>query len=166
MSKKLTILLQFLLGCTPPLFSQVILPANERELLLTDMQTVIENTENEPRTFDGVQSPFVEEGQEDAAPQPTMADQPEQQPVRVEPVDLSDTMALKLIGQQFKPLGSLVLGNRGILQLSNGSTIAQGASFTAQIKGRKYEVTIEEVTRNGYTLRIGSAVLSKSFLNN
>lgn len=163
MSKNLTILLAVLMGSSPLLFSQVILPVDDRDQLLNDMQAVIDNTQSDPQTFDGIPSPFVEKKQAVAQPQPQMANQV-QEPAETLPRNLSDWVALRMISQQFKPLGSLVLGDRGILQLANGNTIEKGASFKAEIQGRSYEVTIDEVTQNGYTLRLGSAILKQTFL--
>lgn len=163
MSKNLTILLAVLMGSSPLLFSQVILPVDDRDQLLSGMQAVIDNTQSDPQTFAGIPSPFVEKKQAVAQPQPQMANQA-QEPAETLPRNLSDWVALRMISQQFKPLGSLVLGNRGILQLANGNTIEKGSSFKAEIQGRSYEVTIDEVTRNGYTLRLGSAILKQTFL--
>jgi hypothetical protein len=163
MSKKLTFILAVLVGSAPVLFSQVILPVNDRDSLLADMQAVIGNTAVAPQAFTGITSPFMEKKQTMPNPQPQTGNQtvePQREPSR----ELSDTAALRLVSQQFKPLGSLVLGNRGILQLANGNTIEKGASFKAEIQGRSYEVTIAEVTQNGYTLRLGSAVLDQTFL--
>jgi hypothetical protein len=163
MSKKLTFILAVLVGSAPVLFSQVILPVNERDTLLNDMQAVIGNTAAAPQTFTGITSPFMEKKRTAPNPQPQIGNQtvePQREPSR----ELSDTAALRLVSNQFKPLGSLVLGNRGILQLANGNTIEKGSSFKAEIHGRSYEVTIEEVTQNGYTLRLGSAVLDQTFL--
>ena len=140
--------------------AQVIAPPSERDELLSGMRQVLSNTEGEGMDFSAVQSPFherTEANEPAAAKQAQSSDSPT-------PVILSDDAALRLIGQRFKPLGSLVIGDRGILQLSNGETIAEGEIFSAQIQGTRYPVVIEEVTRNMYRLRLGSATLEKSFL--
>lgn len=165
MSKKLTFLLLLLIASTPVLFAQVILPVDERASLLDDMKTVVSNTDAPSPSFAGVPSPFVENEVELAETDPQTPVQSDE-PVRELPQNLSDSAALKLVSQQFKPLGSLVLGSRGILQLASGTTIEQGARFSAEIRGRSYEVTIQEVTQNGYTLRLGEAVLEQTFYEN
>ena len=163
MSKNITHILFILTMGALCSTAQVILPSDERDSLVGDMNEVLTNTDRESMDVSKTSSPFVEKKAEQILPASTDLEAP--QLVREElPAELSDPVALRLISQQFKPLGSMVLGNRGLLQLSGGNTIEQGETFNAEIKGRSYEVLIEEVTGSGYTLRLGSAIMRKTFL--
>lgn len=159
MNKHLSFYLMIAASLSVSLSGQVISEPSERSQLLDDMQTVMGNTDRESVNFAGVQSPFHEKV-EPEEPERTSTIEKDKAPA----TSLSDSTALRLIGQRFKPLGSLVLGNRGILQLANGETIEQGETFNAEIQGRSYPVLIEEVTRNHYRLRLGTATIDKSFL--
>lgn len=160
MSKPFAIITLLAAFSAVSLEAQVIAPKSERDELLSGMRQVLANTEGEGMDFSAVQSPFHErEEPKDSV----VSEQANTAPSNI-PVVLGDADALRLIGQRFKPLGSLVIGDRGILQLSNGETIAEGETFNAQIQGTRYPVVIEEVTRDKYRLRLGSATLEKSFL--
>ena len=112
--------------------------------------------------YEEVQSPFV------------VVSKPEPQVMLTKdlsnvPVDtgigevLPDEDALRIISQQFKPFGSLVIGERGVLQLARGQTIAEGESFKAEIRGVAYEVQIMDVTSKSYKLSLGTAEVEKNF---
>ncbi len=141
--------------------AQVISKPEARSDLLTSMDQTLSNMQREGNDFKDVKSPFV-------------AVMPEKQPVVVEQVEetvapvvaarLPDKEALAIISQQFKPLGSLILGNRGVLQLQANKTIEKGAFFNADISGNTYRVEILDVTSRGYTLRLGTAQVTKNFL--
>lgn len=126
--------------------------------LLQGLKTTLDNTRLEASDYSTLQTPFappkeeeiVEEVREVAAPV-------------VRRSRLGDSAALGIISEQFKPLGSLILGTRAVLQLPNGKTIKRGDTFSASIAGYSYDVVIEEITGNGYTLKLGSAEVSKNF---
>ncbi len=141
--------------------AQVINPVNKREDLLKGMQETIGNTSAEVADYGKAASPFV----------------PKAKPVRQEkeiieaPVEevmsterLPDSVALKVIGKRFEPIGSLVLGNRGVLQLANGEYLEAGQTFPARIQGNTYQVKVTEVTSQGYSLTLGTATIRKNFI--
>ena len=151
----------FSLFITQVVGAQIISKPESRSELLDGMNRSLSNIQQEEREFAGTRSPFVavmpekevavvEDVKEDTAP------------VRVE--ILPDNQALAIVSQQFKPLGSLIFGNRGVLQLQDNSTIERGATFNAEIRGHTYKVKILDVTSSGYTLQLGSAQISKNFL--
>lgn len=161
---RIFIFLPVLLGLgLPSAYSQVITPVDARESMLDGMQATLTNIDLSPGEYSAVQSPFVvrEKEEVDLLQPEDFLNLPDNV-VSGEP--LPDDVALGVIGQQFKPFGSLVMGNRGILQLANGRTIAAGESFEAQIKGVTYEVTISKVNSDGYQLSLGTATIEKTFL--
>jgi hypothetical protein len=135
---------------------QVVTP-DARANLLDGLQNTLANTSQEAADYSELRTPFappkeevVQEVTEEAAPV-------------VRRARLGDSAALGIISDQFKPLGSLILGTRAVLQLSNGKTIKRGDTFSANISGYSYDVMIEEITEKGYTLKLGSAEVSKNF---
>ena len=140
---------------------QVISKPESRSDLLGGMQDTLENVDRPQGSFDSVNSPF--KAKIPVAPKPVIKNL-DDAPKTVVGKVLPDDQALAIISQQFNPLGSLVLGNRGILQLPENRTIEKGSSFKAEIKGNIYEVTIVDVTSRGYTLGLGTAQISKNFL--
>lgn len=141
---------------------QTILSNKNREIVLEGMKEVVGNVERPALVLEGISNPFLEREEAIPAEVETATGQISET-VSAPDQALTDDVALRLISNQFRPLGSLILGTRGILQLANGKTIGQGETIGAEIKGRSYEVIIEEVTGNGFTLRLGSAVLQRSF---
>lgn len=141
---------------------QIITTPQARADLLGGMQATLGNTEIEAADFSKVKSPF--EPQVHVEPVPITKDLTNIPAPVTKGRTLPDEQALSIISNQFKPLGSLVLGARGILQLAGGNIIEQGESFRAEISGNIYEVTIVEVTSRGYTLGLGAAQLKKNFL--
>jgi hypothetical protein len=148
-----------------PASGQVITPVNQRGELLEGMEQVLSNTERESLDLAGLVSPFHPKPAAPVATVASEAPEPEiREAVTTEPRILPDAVALEMVAERFQPLGSLVLGTRGILQLSNSRTIAKGEAFRAEIQGVAYEVFIDEVTSEGYRLRLGSATLDRTFL--
>jgi hypothetical protein len=76
---------------------------------------------------------------------------------------LSDAVALKLIARKFKADGSLITSSRRVLRLGSGQMVDEGHVFAVAIQGERYEVSIESVTADGYTLKLGDARLQHSF---
>jgi hypothetical protein len=148
-----------------PACGQVISPANQRGELLEGMEQVLSNTERESLDVAGLVSPFHPKLEAPVAAIASEAPEPEvREAVTTEPRILPDAVALEMVAERFQPLGSLVLGNRGVLQLSNSRTIAKGEGFRAEIQGVAYEFFIDEVTSDGYRLRLGNATLDRTFL--
>jgi hypothetical protein len=143
--------------------------AENRTRIVEEARAVIDNEGRAAIQFDAIRSPFIdlrdlekpeEEQPVAVAPDPeTKSEQP-----RV-PMKLPDAVALRSISERFNPLGSMVLGNRGILQLGGGRTIEQGESFNATIQGTEYRVEVEAVTPSDYTLRLGEATIRKRFID-
>ena len=142
--------------------SQVITSVDSRETMLSGMRNTLENVDAEAADYSKVRSPFVVRKKEE----PAVA----KKDLSAAPVStgigevLPDDKALQVISRQFQPFGSLVMGDRGVLQLANGRTIAEGETFKAEIKGVVYEVKIGEITSKGYSLSIGSASVQRTFL--
>jgi hypothetical protein len=82
------------------------------------------------------------------------------------PVDeprLSDAVALENIAAQFRPVSSLVLGERRALNMGRGRTLPLGHSFTARVRNHNYTVIISEIDERGYVLRLGDAEVRRDF---
>ena len=154
--------ISFLLLAAGSLAGQVITTPEERDALLDGMSDTLSNVDRATGDYGQLESPF-------AARMPELPDPADlvtevvQRPKVTSPV-LPDKQALALISQQFRPEGSLVMGNRGILRLSGGGTIEEGRTFRAEIKGNFYDVTVIEVTSKGYTLGLGEARVTGNFL--
>lgn len=86
-------------------------------------------------------------------------------PVVVAPVPrLSDEAALGLAARSFKPSGSLITSTRRVLRLDNGSMVNEGHVFSITIRGERYRVILDSVSEDGYVLRVGDAMLKRSFI--
>lgn len=129
-----------------------------RTNLLQGMRSTLNNTRIEASDYSTLQTPFAPPKEEEIVEQVQQTAAPVVRQAR-----LGDSTALGIIADQFKPLGSLILGTRAVLQLSSGRTISQGDTFSANIAGYSYDVVIEEITGKGYTLKLGSAEVSKNF---
>lgn len=162
MSKKITVCIIACFIGWSGVFGQVITPVVKRNELIEGMKKVVGNMEGEAPVFSGLVSPFKEKRVQD-----TIADVSTGPVVLQEeqlPEVISDETAVEVISRRFKPLGSLIFGSRGILQLANGETIEEGDSFPAEIRGNTYTVEITKVTARGYTLKVGDATIDKTFL--
>jgi hypothetical protein len=143
--------------------AQIITPVESRQGMLDGMQVTLANVDREAGDYRDVPSPFVVRRKK--APEPVATKELDDVPVDTGTgAVLEDNIALGIISRQFNPLGSLVMGDRGILQLANGQTISEGDSFKAEIKGVVYEIHISDVTSKSYQLRLGSATIEKNFL--
>ena len=152
------------------LHGQVLEKPEERSQLLQSMENVLTAVDEESTSFDGISSPFVlgggvdpqsETGVEEAdAPEPL----PDEEAVP-EPTRLSDAVALRMVARRFRPLGSLVIGDKGVLQMDGGRNLAEGESFQARIHGVPYRVYIADVGRNGYVLRLRGETMELDFLS-
>jgi len=155
----------FTLLIANPVVAQYISTRSDREDSIEGITRVLQAKEAEAFDASTVENPFVEQRDE---PQPVQVAQPREE-IREAPVQpatapvLPDDVALSAIARSFSPQGSLILGNRGILQLGGGRSLEIGDRFNATIQGRSYEVLIENVTTSGYTLRLGSATYQGRF---
>lgn len=117
---------------------------------------------------EGLASPFFAPMAEPPAPLPVTDTVDEAAPVEeVAPAPvirqrLPDRVALEAVARNFKPTGSLIMGERKLLNLSSG-TMPEGGSFVATIQGEQYTVKVAEVTTSSYTLQIGTASLTQGF---
>ena len=141
--------------------AQIITPVDSRTGMLEGMNATLSNVDAPVVDYSEVTSPFVIMVKK----VPVVATKNlDDIPVDTNPGEvLADEVALQVISNQFKPLGSMVMGTRGLLQLSNGQTIEEGDVFKAEIQGIVYEVTIGEVTSKSYTLMLGTANVEKHF---
>ncbi|MGC9449809.1 MAG: hypothetical protein ACP5I4_00060 [Oceanipulchritudo sp.] len=163
MNKQIFHTLLLLGAATGWLPGQVITTEDARAGLIEGMRKTISNVEQPRADFSRVPSPFNPPDEEVVAEPDTI---PEEAPIRIvrSSERLDDMVALRIISHSFKPLGSLVMGDRGVLQLSDNRTIAEGASFNAKIQGQTYKVTLSEVTARSYKLSLGSAEVEKNFI--
>lgn len=145
-----------------PAAGQVLRKAEYREEIVEGMARVLEREAVGEEDWSDLKSPFVVELPEEEATEVEVETKPEAEP---EPrvAQISDRRALLLINERFRPQGSLVLGDRGILQLAEGRRIAQGQVFRATVRGKTYEVEVGTVTAEGYELRLGSHRVSGNF---
>ncbi|NDV62581.1 hypothetical protein G0Q06_08970 [Puniceicoccales bacterium CK1056] len=163
MNKKHTIfVITCLMALSTGALGQVIIPVGERTELISGMQSVVGNMDKEAGDFTGLGSPFSKKAEADLAAE--MSEGPVDIEEDVLPEVISDEIALDVISRSFKPDGSMIFGNRGILKLGNGETIEEGESFPAEIRGTTYTVEIVKVTARGYTLKVGDATVDKTFL--
>jgi hypothetical protein len=142
--------------------AQVITPVGERNELIDGMEQVVGNMDTAAPSYSGLASPFTEKTE----PSGIVSDLSGSADIIEErlPEIISDQVAVEVISRRFKPIGSMIFGNRGILQLSNGETVEEGESFPAEIRGNIYTVEIIKVTSQGYTLKVGTATADKTFL--
>lgn len=164
MTKTISIL-AFLAFFAPALQAQVITTPEARSSVLDGMNASLANVDRPEADLSDVDSPFEARRRKKVEPVATK-DLTGGAITKVAGKLLPDETALRIISDQFRPLGSLVLGDRGLLQLAGGHTIERGDTFKAEIRGNIYDVLIAEVTSRGYTLRLGTAELKKNFLNN
>jgi len=161
MNKNLTIALIILGLLANAASAQVINPIDKRESLLEGMRNTLENTNSDIPDYGKTASPFV---QRTKPIQKSLDISETPAEVATSAERLPDAVALKVIGQRFEPIGSLVLGNRGVLQLANGEYLEIGQTFPARIQGNTYQVKVSEVTSQGYTLSLGNATIRKNFI--
>lgn len=158
-----------LLGWVLPLMlpAQTLVEVEQRTQILDGLDRIVNNARHAADLPPAPRSPFMapvalpdepvaSELPADAPPAAVAAPAPA-------PVRLTDEVALATIARQFRPVGSLVTGNLAVLRLPGGNTIRKGDSFTARIHDTVYEVFVHDVSESGYALRLGSAVLQRSF---
>jgi len=156
-------LLLLSIGLTPLLSAQggLVLPQQRRAMVLDQLDAVlnreIQYTLADWQVYDSPFSPIVEEEELAAADE---NDQPVEPP---EPDRLEDERALQVIASRFNPVGSLVVGSRGIIRFSNGASMSLNDRFRARIAEEEYEVRIIGITSNTVTLKLGDATLTKPF---
>jgi hypothetical protein len=161
-----------LLGLAPIGWSQGRVSNGEvRERNLSELAAVVEAT---PRDYEampiGRTNPFAAVRRvNNAAP---MVREQSDGPVETAPVNqptrparLSDPVALTAIARNFRPSGSIIVGERRLLRLRDGTMINEGSSFNARIAGEAYTVKVISVTRDGYEIGLGEARTSARFLD-
>lgn len=85
-----------------------------------------------------------------------------------EPLVYDDAAVLKAAAASFsgKVRGSMIRGTTNYLQLEGGLLLKPGSSFPVRIpqaKDQTFELTVTEITSEGYTLKIGEATRKLSF---
>lgn len=150
---------------TKDLRGQLLQTPEKRVNLLQSMKAVLATNDGEKPSFADLSSPFVYGELPDAETETAPAEEPATEPATPQQaVRLSDAEALRLVSRRFRPLGSLVLGSKGVLQMGSGRNLAEGESFQATVNGVTYRVFIHEVKGNGYILRLGNEFLKRDFL--
>lgn len=162
-----------LLAGMNPLQGQVLQKPEERAELLQSMDEVLAARDGQKASFVDLTSPFVygdlSQGAKGTIPGKEAATDSETDPepepkTTQQPVRLSDAEALRLVARRFRPLGSLVIGDKGVLQMDSGRNLAEGESFKATVNGVSYRVYIADVSENGYILRLRDEFLQRDFL--
>lgn len=79
-----------------------------------------------------------------------------------EVVNYDDASVLRVVTQSFSKQvsGTLVRGSTSFLQLQGGTLVRPGDSFPVSIpqaEGRRFTVTVVQITGNSYTLKLGEA---------
>lgn len=131
--------------------------------------------EAKPRSFEASygrrESPFVAVREVAAPPTPTPVARPEVRRVAPQPIAptveprLSDEAALEKIVGSFQPAGSIIVGDRRLLRMKNGSFLREGSTFDARIRAENYQVEVIRVTPDGYVIGIGTARHSARFID-
>lgn len=85
--------------------------------------------------------------------------------VPVGPQRLSDAEAIATIARSLRPTGSMV-SSRGHVLLLPGGNWREGSTRPVNVGEFRYEITLEEVTEDGYVLRVGESVLTRRFNDN
>lgn len=83
------------------------------------------------------------------------------------PERLDDEQALSVLSAQFvekyRPRGAFVKSQTAYLTSRDGRLLEQGSSIATTIREEPYELIVESVTTEGYTLRVGEAAREFSF---
>ncbi len=77
---------------------------------------------------------------------------------------LTDDRALVAISRNFNPSGSMIVGERRVLRLRDGSMLREGDSFNARIENFTYRVTVSTIDTDGYVLTLGEASMRRRFI--
>jgi hypothetical protein len=151
--------------------AQVLQKPEERANLLQSMDEVLAAKEGGESSFADLTSPFVygdlSQGAKGTIPGEETATDPDPDPepaTTQQPARLSDAEVLRMVARRFRPLGSLVIGDKGVLQMDSGRNLAEGESFQATVNGVSYLVSIADVSENGYILRLREEFLERDFL--
>lgn len=148
-----------------PLAAQIITAPESRQQLLDGLQMTLKPEPRDPAIYKAIPSPFdpvkvkkVQPVEREKVPGPVQTVAADIPPRR-----LPDDEALRAISESFKPIGTLVRGDRGLLRMSGGAMLSAGTTFRAEINGLSYDVLVKEVTSQGYTLSLGTATLNRNF---
>lgn len=76
---------------------------------------------------------------------------------------LSDGRAVQAVARDFNPAGLMILGDRRVLRLRDGSMLREGDTFTARIEGEPYRVLVSAIDPSGYELTVGEASIRRGF---
>lgn len=153
------------LGFCLEVSAQVIVAADERSTLIAGLERTLKPPAGaNDSSSDLLVSPFIKPElvqSLSAATEPMDSGVPE----LIAPVArrLDDASALGLIADEFRPIGSIVKGDRGMLQLASGGSISAGSSFNATIQDFNYSIKVVEVSTSGYVLQLGEASISRTF---
>jgi|GEM_PF-2212983 len=86
-----------------------------------------------------------------------------ERPTELEHTRLSDGRAVQAVARDFKPAGLMILGDRRVLRLRDGSMLREGDAFTARIEGESYRVLVSSIDTAGYELTVGEASIRRGF---
>lgn len=80
-----------------------------------------------------------------------------------EPIRYSDEEALQIIARQLNPTGSLIMGERKLLNLEGGRRLQLGDPIRISVRGEDYVAKLEDITSGTYTISINDKVLTVNF---
>jgi hypothetical protein len=162
-----TIRLLFLgLALVPPLAHAqgVVLPRERRTGILEQCAATLAMTDPAMGArLRASQSMFQARPQAVAAPLGTAPASTGQDVPPPPPERLTDEQALEMIARLFTPSGSMMLGDRAAVLFSDGRRMFRGETFTARIRDDTYPTELIEVTATTYTLRVGTATVTRNF---
>lgn len=101
---------------------------------------------------------------EKSEPEPVATTQ-DNQPDVAPTIQASDSVILRAMAEQFTPTGSLIKADKRLLLLPGGNLISEGQSIPLTVRGQQYQILVEEVQKDGYTLRLNDVILKRKFTN-
>lgn len=161
-SRLFPLLLVLLLGATScAQAAGLVLPAKRRAAILADGERFLQPMDPQVKERLGeLTYPFAFEQEAAPAPGVTATAAPEQ----VAPVEVTytDQEILDLFSDNFRPTGMMARGevNYLILPVGNRSrSVATGELIRFNYESKSYDVRLESVTDDTFTLRLGEAVV-------
>lgn len=134
----------------------LVLAKEVREQVLELSEKLLENAEDDfAEQVADLDNPFVFEQMDEI-----VAEAEEAVVERV--INYDDASVLRVVKESFSKQvsGTLVRGSTSFLQLQGGNLVRPGDSFPVSIpqaEGKRFTVTVTEITGNSYTLKLGEA---------
>lgn len=84
----------------------------------------------------------------------------EEKPIKVKPYGINELMLLKNVGNAIKPKGRVQVDEEFILCIQNARTLKKGEQFTAENKGKKFLITVKDISKDQFVLQLDSYSLT------